>query len=110
MITPELLSSVFNKDITEVTIEGDTVYWYTKDGGIARSNINIYQLAYKNCKEWALKDGWELSSKSYFMYDGREAGSTELNDEVKTLFDATSELKSVFGMCQHIFEEYKDKK
>jgi len=50
-ITPETLSKIFNQDIVEVEINGGRVYWYTRHGGIARSNINRKKLDAKY-KEW----------------------------------------------------------
>jgi len=39
-ITPELMSALTNQDVVEVETNGDRIYWYTRHGGIARSNMS----------------------------------------------------------------------
>ena len=43
-LNTQALSAVLNQDITEYEIIGDTLYFYTRHGGIARGNIKLEEL------------------------------------------------------------------
>ncbi len=119
MISKELLSAIFNIDCTEVESNGNTIYWYTREGGIARSNINVYELANK-CKEWALK----VKNKNYYIWTGINHNSkwdvfvTEFKslDTFEPVRDQAvfeplgakdTEPEAVFRACEWILKETK---
>ncbi len=61
-ISPKAVSTIFNTDCVEVHVDGNKIYWYTREGGIARSHMNVYEFMHR-CKKWALENGYELTSR-----------------------------------------------
>ena len=59
MISKELLSEVFNRKVRTFTIIDNIAYYQYRDiyyggiSGIDDEEVNIYELAHKNLKEWA---------------------------------------------------------
>ena len=109
MISKELLSEVFGREVTDFEHYDNNVYRCTAyfDGFRHRFFINIYELAYK-CKEWANN----LPSKRYQLYSGICPKS--LNYSVCSIFSgaieqteeiiANSELEAIFSACQWILD------
>lgn len=59
-----LIQAVLNKNATEFTVEGDKIYIYTKDGGIARSGYNLSDFN-ERCKEWSKTIDWLKIEQDY---------------------------------------------
>ena len=70
MISKELLSGVLDVNVEYVELGSNRVEFYLKDpqlrGGGMYDDINIYELAHK-CKEWALDNGFVLSSELFVI-------------------------------------------
>ncbi len=67
-ISLKVVSAIFNIDCTEAEVNGNTIYWYTRDGGIARGNMNAYEFMHR-CKEWAISEGYFLETRYIADYD-----------------------------------------
>jgi hypothetical protein len=59
-VTIELLSKLIGREVDEVSVEGDMVYYYTKNGGIARESISMDKLQERVLADSAKDDASEI--------------------------------------------------
>lgn len=125
-ISKELLSEVLGEDvrlgiyttvdsdedelvqhIMKIEIYGNRVsYWrHYKEWGdgrtMCKSNINIYELAFK-LKEWAYSKCYEIISYT----EGCEIFQTQLDETIK-YFYAETEVEAIFLACEYILNNIK---
>ena len=63
MISKELLSEVLNENVSSIVeVIGNKLYYLDKNAHT--KSVNIYELAFK-CKEWAIKQGYNIRTESY---------------------------------------------
>jgi len=117
IISKELLSAVLNENILSIKEMSDDKFYKNIVMFECRENvfdtINIYELALK-CKEWAIKNGFEIMSSSmlnfdegmqYFAQTRDRHGNDSLN--LLTIY-GDSEPESIFKACQGILERIKN--
>ena len=63
-MTLGLVQAVLNKNASEFNINGDKIYVYTKDGGIARSAYDLADF-HKRCNEWSKAIDWLKVEQDY---------------------------------------------
>ena len=102
MVSKELLSSIWNKQVDEVFYYNDNLIWFEIEGEEYQSNI--YELAYI-AKQW-VRDNFSLEIISC-------AKITTINycydlsvTPLKTLIHEKNELEAVFKAAQFILDEY----
>ena len=112
-ISKELLSEVLKKEITFVKMYDEDrveVMWEQDIDGYIGRLINIYELAHKNLKEWALSKDYKLVSlsKECFLYDTQELYdvSEQLN-QWSEWFEADSEVEAVIKATEWVYKELK---
>ena len=119
MISKELLSEVLGIEIVEilgVDKKNDLVYkimqeYKNNDGYESKTigtYINIYELAYK-CKEWALDNGYTLSSNLNNENDKKHKDGKAVvffpdNETYPEIFDEGTEYEAIFEACQWILD------
>lgn len=106
MISKELLSEVLDcKDLTinEINSKAVVVRYMTKEGIEDGKWVNIHELAHK-CKEWAFKNSYTLIIENYFSRGCDCTLSTVPNGNLGYQFDADTEPKAIFKVCQWILD------
>ena len=101
----ELLSAVLGEEVDEHIIKNnnDIVYSVHKIGNMEITSINIYELQHM-MKEWALEQGYELTSNNNFCYVDLVL-STMGHYAVRVDFIADSEPEAVTKACEWILKE-----
>jgi len=118
MISKQLLSEVFKKDVIGIIINpkedltlGKNEISIFFDG--YKQKWNIYELAHK-CKEWALSKGYELHSK--LQYDNKgmcniekfEAKAGMSCRQIIKYTYSDSEIEAIFKACEWILNNKVD--
>ena len=104
MISKELLSEILDEDILRFSVDDSEIIYIVRYDN-TDSFINIYELAHK-CKEWAHKEGYNLSTKLYDnthyakVYKDNQANYFSVEYE-----PAISDVKAVFKACEWILKE-----
>ena len=110
MISPELLSAVLGEEFDDVrtncipnNLNGNHLQARTKGDWGGWSSHNIYELMYK-CKEWAVKNGFWLSS--WVVQDKTGRAEVENVETLKIIdrFSCKTEPEAVFEACQWILD------
>lgn len=116
LISNELLSEVFNKNVIYTRIYNQNILnitWDIDKKLNVGTNINIYELANK-CKEWATKHNFHLVSWTISYEAVKNKGycqthntqdSTKENDKP---FRESTEIKAIFKACQWILDNKED--
>jgi len=116
IISKELLSEVFNKEVTNILSETDSkvlknhiVINFT-NGDILK--INIHELTYK-CKEWALKENFRVSSQMIergIKFSDGINGFIVVHTCNREVFKARAdtEPEAIFKACQWIYERLQN--
>jgi len=101
MISKELLSEIYSKNIEEVHTEGNKVYYYVEGCGIARSSINTHELAHK-CKKWAWTKNYEIVERKtqVVVYKNNKRVAQFIGDSLVTFLP-----NRVYGACEWILEQ-----
>lgn len=121
IISKELLSEVFNKEIKYdnikinevILIDGFNIIYGRKNNccdEILPIQINIYELAHK-CKEWADNRGYIVVA---YISDSKGWADLKYERNFKQVHDlstfrAETEVEAIFAACQWILDN-KDKK
>ncbi len=106
MISKALLQKVLDKDINQLKITRNIVYYGT---GLHKTRgINIYELANK-CKEWAVKSKGFILSK-LIMFDTYTQWQVVVKQEnFEEQFTADTEPEAIFKACEYIMEQNDQK-
>lgn len=107
-----LLSEILGEEVNEtIILEGSILKYSYKYLGYAE--INIYELAHLNLKQWALSKGYRLISfgRECFLYEMQELYdvSEQLN-QWSEWFEADTELEAVTKACEWIRNKIREEK
>ena len=126
IISKELISEVLNikvEDIVSFKMFGYDLMYYEKalfrldcQGRVSKNrdsickSINIYEFAYKWCKEWAENKGYIIFSKNKecLIYSIDEVYDViECLNQYEDYFEANTEIESIVKACNWILENIK---
>lgn len=97
------------KNIIDIKCYEDNkiIYYSRHKYSIQQKSINIYYLMYK-CKEWALKNGYALSS-GFTDHITQIIFATVTNDCFNTYetFNEDTEFEAIIAACEWILKELK---
>lgn len=100
-MTKELFETVTLYNVTDSFISTKTIIFYKHKGLLMPSeNTMLVNDFYFMCKEWALEQGYELSSKLNSSKQGQ--CDISLNGELLKQFYSDTEQESVFKACEYI--------
>ena len=110
MISKELLSAVFNKDVTKYDYETQILFYRDEHDSLIWTEFNIHELAHK-VKEWAIENGIVLESSTYKSKAVCHTGARTHNNEIyyPEIFNAPTEPEAVFKAGQWVLDN-KDNK
>ena len=116
MISKELLSEVFGREVSEIKntcTDKEIVIIAYFDGFRQAFTMNIYELAFK-CKEWALSEGYiievgvhptikkDRSDRDYFYKITTDRGQRLISKFVEII---KTEPEAIFKACELILKE-----
>ena len=103
ILSKQLLSEVLGIEVSEIDIKENLVYYFVDNEHLDDEweSINIYELAHKKCKEWALARHIRLWS----IIDDNNSAICRIHSREKEEFYADSEPEAIFKACQWIYDK-----
>lgn len=98
LLSKELISEVLGKEVEQERFIDSNSLTYVHNG--MYFDINVYELAHK-CKEWAFKNGIEISS---CIDENGGWANIRTNEFIPTVF-AKSEQEAIFKACELIIKQ-----
>jgi len=111
MPSKELLSEVFNKEVTDIYIEQTTITLrlHYSTIGYRHTTYNIYELTHKHLKSWAIQQGYMLKIHTTFTPSLTYTSATLVDSNYRDIWlpiidpDKTEE-DAVVILCERILE------
>lgn len=123
LISKELIENVLNCEIKDFKMFGRDLMYYekalfrvncqgqaSKDRDSICRAINIYEFAYKWCKEWAENKGYIIFSKNKecLIYSIDEVYDViECLNQYEDYFESDTEVEAIIKSCTWILEQNK---
>ena len=110
-ISKELIIKVIDikYPFSDVQLNSDILSWWREDVYFEEKvKINIYEFAFKWCKEWAFKNKYKIQSQINASNKGH-SHITKKNDDcwAKGFFENT-EIEAIIKACEYILNNKKD--
>ncbi len=110
-ISKELLSEVMDikYPFSDVQLNSNILSWWREDVYFEEKvKINIYEFAFKWCKEWAFKNKYKIQSQINASNKGH-SHITKKNDDcwAKGFFEDT-EIEAIIKACEYILKELNE--